>query len=107
MRRFVWLLVSCSVRFSSCAHLFRRLAAFSLADYHVFIQEISQMLLLAVPGVVMSSVLTAVFSMTAMYDDFGWAEGLTFGAMLSATDPVAVVRRGAFFLRARQSNRPD
>jgi NhaP-type Na+/H+ or K+/H+ antiporter len=62
-------------------------------DVHMFRREILSILLLAVPGVVISTILTAI---TAMYildysDTFGWSEALMFGAILSATDPVAVV----------------
>lgn len=60
-------------------------------DYHVFAKEIGQMLLLAVPGVIISAVLTSLFAVYALPYDWGWNEGLAFGAMMSATDPVAVV----------------
>lgn len=61
-------------------------------DYHVFSREIPQMLVLAVPGVALASIMTALFAIYAMPFGWGWNEGLAFGAMLSATDPVAVVR---------------
>lgn len=60
-------------------------------DYHVFSREIPQMLVLALPGVAVASVLTALFAIYVLPFDWGWNEGLAFGAMLSATDPVAVV----------------
>lgn len=49
------------------------------------------MLLLAGPGVLLSTGMVAVFAVYVMNYDWNWATGLTFGAMLSATDPVAVV----------------
>lgn len=49
------------------------------------------MFLLAAPGVVMSALLTAVVAIFVMYPDWDLSTGITFGAMLSATDPVAVV----------------
>ena len=63
-------------------------------DYHVFSREIPQMLVLAIPGVAVASVLTALFAIYVLPFDWGWNEGLAFGAMLSATDPVAVVSSG-------------
>ena len=63
----------------------------SCTDYHVFRHSLSQMLILAGPGVAISTLLTAGFSMLVFGYDWGPATACTFGAMLSATDPVAVV----------------
>lgn len=49
------------------------------------------MLLLAGPGVVVGAALTAVFAKYAFPYHWSWLESLLFGAMLSATDPVAVI----------------
>ena len=49
------------------------------------------MLLLAGPGVVVGAALTAVFARYAFPYHWSWLESLLFGAMLSATDPVAVI----------------
>lgn len=49
------------------------------------------MLLLAVPGVIVSAVLTAMFSIYVFNYNWSWNTGMTFGAILAATDPVAVV----------------
>ncbi len=51
---------------------------------------------LAVPGVVAATVLTALVLTPAvgaldMVHGFGWQEGLLFGAVIAATDPIAVV----------------
>lgn len=64
----------------------------SSVDFHIFSREIPQMLLLALPGVVISTVVTALFARFAMGYNWGWNEAMAFGAMMSATDPVAVVR---------------
>lgn len=61
-------------------------------DYHVFRKELWQMLLLAGPGMIISSVLTALVAIYLLPYNWGWFPGLAFGAMMSATDPVAVVR---------------
>lgn len=50
-----------------------------------------QVLLLAGPGVVIGTALTAVFVKYAFPYNWTWIESLLFGAMLSATDPVAVI----------------
>lgn len=50
-----------------------------------------QVLLLAGPGVVIGTTLTAVFVKYAFPYNWTWIESLLFGAMLSATDPVAVI----------------
>lgn len=61
-----------------------------LADPHIFFRQIGQILILAIPAVGVATVLTAAFGVYAM--DIGtWNAGMAFGAMLSATDPVAVV----------------
>ena len=50
------------------------------------------MLCLAGPGVVLSTVFTSLVAIYMFDYGWNWYTGLTFGAMLSATDPVAVVR---------------
>lgn len=50
-----------------------------------------QVLLLAGPGVVIGTALTALFVHYAFPYHWTWEESLLFGAMLSATDPVAVI----------------
>lgn len=50
-----------------------------------------QVLLLAGPGVVIGTALTALFVQYAFPYNWTWTESLLFGAMLSATDPVAVI----------------
>ena len=59
----------------------------------MFLWEIFQMILLATVGVVIATGLTALFTVFVMGPGLAghWATALAFGAMLSATDPVAVV----------------
>eukprot|EP01083_Nonionella_stella_P016264 45468_1 len=60
-------------------------------DYHVIRCEFVQALLLAGPGVIINTLLTALFVVYAFPYEWSWAEGITFGSIISATDPVAVV----------------
>ena len=61
-------------------------------DFHVFRRSAFQMLLLAGPGVMACTCLTAVIVKSTLTDyHWSWTACMTFGAMLSATDPVAVV----------------
>lgn len=57
----------------------------------VFKTVVPQAALLATVGLVICSVLTALVAMYIFPYGWGWAAGLTLGAILSATDPVAVV----------------
>ena len=50
-----------------------------------------QVLLLAGPGVIIGTALTAVFVKYVFPYPWTWLECLLFGAMMSATDPVAVI----------------
>lgn len=70
------------------------------AAYHLEYDEFRRHLLpigsLAVPGVVLAMgltalVLTPAVGVLGLAGDFGWREGLVFGALIAATDPVAVV----------------
>ena len=62
-------------------------------DFHMFRREIGSILLLAVPGVLVSTIITAIAVLFVLQYDgiFSWAEAAVLGAILSATDPVAVV----------------
>jgi NhaP-type Na+/H+ or K+/H+ antiporter len=70
------------------------------ADPHVFQKSITQTIILAGPGVLISTGLTAVVAIytfdspafnTEHVYGWNWDEALLFGSMMSATDPVAVV----------------
>ena len=65
-------------------------SAFS-TDYHIFSREASQVLTLAIPGVILSSVMTAGIAYGIFPYGWSWNACMMFGAMMSATDPVAVV----------------
>ncbi|KAH8064993.1 potassium:proton antiporter [Aureococcus anophagefferens] len=63
-----------------------------MTDTHIFSRQKWQILTLAGPGVLVASILTGGF-VKAVFTDYGWdwPTVLMFGAMMSATDPVAVV----------------
>lgn len=63
-------------------------SAFSV-NFHTFERVFGQGLVLAGPGVLVASVLSGLVSMVLF--KFNFAQGLLFGAIVSATDPVAVV----------------
>lgn len=48
-------------------------------------------MLLAGPGVFIGTLLLAAFAVYVLPYGWDWPTGITFGAILSATDPVAVV----------------
>ncbi|CAN0025235.1 unnamed protein product, partial [Discosporangium mesarthrocarpum] len=60
-------------------------------DVHIFLREFWQVLVLAGPGVILATSLTAFICRYWLPYSWGWNECLMVGAMLSATDPVAVV----------------
>ena len=62
-----------------------------IMDFHTFKKTIFQSLLLAGPGLVISTVLTAVLARYVFTYNWTWVTALMFGAILSATDPVSVV----------------
>ena len=70
-------------------------AAFAM-DVHTFKKTFSNAFMLAVPGIIIALVLTAAIvmgmKMSGMgFAGWGWPMALLFGAVVSATDPVAVV----------------
>lgn len=70
-------------------------AAYEL-DVHVFRKTLTNATLLSVPGVVIAMLLTALLMMgirkvAPAYGEWNWKFALMFGALISATDPVAVV----------------
>jgi len=70
-------------------------AAFAM-DVHVFKKTFVNSTIMAVPGIIVAIVLTALFVVGLYYFGVGllnwnWTIALLFGAVVSATDPVAVV----------------
>jgi NhaP-type Na+/H+ or K+/H+ antiporter len=70
-------------------------AAFAM-DVHVFKKTFVNATIMAVPGIIVAIVLTALLVVGLIYFNFGlekwnWTIALLFGAVVSATDPVAVV----------------
>lgn len=60
-------------------------------ESHLFRQLLPPMLLLAIPGIVIATLITALLCWWWLPYGWGWREALLFGALISATDPVAVV----------------
>eukprot|EP00752_Nemacystus_decipiens_P004872 g4435.t1 len=60
-------------------------------DVHIFLTQLWQVLALAGPGVMIATILMACFSHYVFPYGWDWNTCLFFGAMTSATDPVAVV----------------
>ncbi|KAL1526310.1 hypothetical protein AB1Y20_015027 [Prymnesium parvum] len=60
-------------------------------DWHVAKRSASQCIILAFPGVVLGTFLTAVYSTNVLPYDWSASLAWSFGAVLAATDPVAVV----------------
>jgi NhaP-type Na+/H+ or K+/H+ antiporter len=60
-------------------------------NIHLFNRCLPQVLVLAVPGVVFNTMATAGFVVYVLPYGFDWPTSIALGAILSATDPVAVV----------------
>ncbi len=70
-------------------------AAFAM-DVHTFKKTAANSIILAVPGIILALVMSAGLALLIKYFDIGlygweWNIALMFGAVISATDPVAVV----------------
>ncbi len=62
-------------------------------DVHTFKNNVGAVIVLAVPALLVSTVLVAalMIGLTGFTWSWGWPVALVFGALISATDPVAVV----------------
>jgi Na+/H+ antiporter len=62
-------------------------------DVHTFRNNVGAVVVLAVPALVVATLVTAaaMVGITAPFWGWGWPAALVFGALISATDPVAVV----------------
>ncbi|RMF18888.1 MAG: hypothetical protein D6761_01485 [Candidatus Dadabacteria bacterium] len=65
-------------------------SAFAL-DPHVFRRSVGQIVLLAVPGLLLATFGIAALMKGILTPSWDWPTALMFGALLGATDPVAVV----------------
>ena len=70
-------------------------AAYEL-DVHIFRKTLTNATILSVPGVIIAMLLTAALmigigTFAPSYEGWNWTFALMFGALISATDPVAVV----------------
>jgi len=65
-------------------------SAFAI-ETHLFKRTFPQITTLAIPGLIISTLLTAALVKYAFPWDWSWPIALMFGALVSATDPVAVV----------------
>ena len=60
-------------------------------EVHLFKRMLSQILTLAIPGMLLCTLATAALSLYLVPWQWSWLIALMFGALISATDPVAVV----------------
>ncbi|MCW8996244.1 MAG: cation:proton antiporter [Psychromonas sp.] len=65
-------------------------SAFAM-ETHLFKRMFSQIAILAVPGLIVTSALTAILAYYFFPWNWSWTVCFLFGALISATDPVAVV----------------
>ncbi len=65
-------------------------SAYSL-EVHLFRRLLNQIAILAIPGLIICSLISAAVSKAIVPFEWSWPIALMFGALISATDPVAVV----------------
>ena len=65
-------------------------SAFAM-EVHLFKRMLSQIITLAIPGMLLCTLATAALSIYVVPWEWSWIIALMFGALISATDPVAVV----------------
>ena len=60
-------------------------------EYHIIRREFGQSLILAGPGVILNCIFAGIFCHYIFPYSWSWEQAISFGAIVSATDPVAVV----------------
>ena len=93
------IMMACTIDPDLILNIFLPILIFSAAyelDIHIFRKTLVNSTLLSVPGMVIAMVLTAALMMgiaqfAPSYASWNWTFALMFGALISATDPVAVV----------------
>jgi len=65
-------------------------SAFAM-EIHMFMKSAVQIIVLAIPGLLLASFLSCLASMYVFTYKWNWYIGMVFGSLVSATDPVAVV----------------
>ncbi len=91
--------MACNLDPDMILNIFLPILIFSAAyelDVHIFKKTLVNSTLLAVPGMIIAMFLTAAVMMgislvAPAYSSWNWTFALMFGALISATDPVAVV----------------
>uniref|UniRef100_UPI00398F830F sperm-specific sodium:proton exchanger-like isoform X2 n=1 Tax=Pristiophorus japonicus TaxID=55135 RepID=UPI00398F830F len=75
-------------------HAFMPVLIFSSAfeiESHIFLKSLSQVVLLAGPGMILSSAMIALLAVKVYTFNWDWYVGLMFGSILGCTDPVTAV----------------
>ncbi|XP_059832354.1 low-affinity Na(+)/H(+) antiporter NhaS1-like [Hypanus sabinus] len=75
-------------------HTFMPVLIFSSAfeiESHVFLKSLSQVVLLAGPGLVLSAAMIAVLAVKVYSFNWDWYVGVMFGSILACTDPITTV----------------
>ncbi len=93
------IVAACNIDPDLILNIFLPILIFSAAyelDIHIFRKTLTNSTLLAVPGLIIAMLLTAALMMgvtflAPSYSGWNWSYALMFGALISATDPVAVV----------------
>ncbi|XP_069757312.1 sperm-specific sodium:proton exchanger-like isoform X4 [Narcine bancroftii] len=75
-------------------HTFMPILIFSSAfeiESHIFLKSLSQVVLLAGPGLILSGALIAVLAVQVYTFNWDWYVGMMFGSILACSDPITAV----------------